>query len=315
VGFLVAGIVATWYGHWLLGSILYGIGYQQLGWLGHDDCHHGLTSNRKLNNFLGYLMGNFLTGFSVNWWKDRHNTHHAITNVLDSDPDVDNLPLFVWSEYDLTRVSLWPGIARAIVPYQHYYFVPWSATLKLIWRLQSIVFIQHPEIQNKSYLKSLFVERLTIFLHYIFLFCVLRLTPSFGAAVLFVIISESIGGAGIALIVFMNHYSCDQMPKSEGLEADFLTLQLHGTKNVNPGIFMDWFSGGLNYQIEHHLFPTMPRHNLSKSKPIVEVFCKKYDIPYRSYSYSECLLAVLNRLSHVASLYTKSLQNDKSHKD
>lgn len=47
---------------------------------------------------------------------------------------------------------------------------------------------------------------------------------------------------GIALVVFMNHYACDQLPKSEGKEADFLELQLHGTKNVDPGIFMDWFA-------------------------------------------------------------------------
>jgi len=306
VGLLAFAILLTFYGHWFIGAILFGIGYQQMGWLGHDACHHGLTSNRKLNNALGLFFGNFLSGFSVNWWKDRHNSHHAITNVLDSDPDVDNLPLFVWSEHDIPRSSTWPSFARSIVPYQHFYFVPWTATLKLIWCLQSIVFLRNPEIHNRPYTKSLPVERITIILHYIFLFFVLRLTPNFGAAALFFIISEFIGGAGIALIVFMNHYSCEQMPKSDGKEADFLTIQLYGTKNIDPGILMDWIAGGLNYQVEHHLFPTVPRHNLSKLKPIVETFCSENDLPYMSYSYAECLSAVINRLAHVAALYTKT---------
>jgi len=304
VGLIIAGLAAAWYGHWFIASLFFGIGYQQLGWLGHDACHHGLTSNRKLNNFLGYIFGNVLSGYSVNWWKDRHNTHHAITNVLDSDPDIDNLPLFVWSEHDIPRAATWTGLARSILPYQHYYFVPWTSTLKLIWCLQSVIFLQQPEVHNRSYLKSLPAEKATIVLHWVILAYVLSLMPSFGAGLLFFLISEFIGGAGIALIVFMNHYACEQLPKSEGKEADFLELQLHGTKNVNPGIFMDWFAGGLNYQVEHHLFPTIPRHNLSKVKPVVEAFCKEYELPYMSFSYGECLTSVLKRLETVAAVYS-----------
>lgn len=162
------------------------------------------------------------------------------------------------------------------------------------------------ESQNRSFRKALNAEKATLVVHYVFLIWVLSMTPSLGAAVTFYFVSEFIGGSAIALIVFMNHYACEQLQKLEGKEADFLTIQLQGTKNIDPSVFMDWFAGGLNYQIEHHLFPTMPRHNLSKSKPIVEDFCKENDLPYRSFSYSECLLSILNRLAYVASLYTKT---------
>jgi len=304
VMFLVLGVVATWYGFWFVGAILFGIGYQQLGWLGHDACHHGLTPNRKLNNALGYLFGNILCGFSVNWWKDRHNSHHAITNVLDSDPDVDNLPLFVWSVHDLIRVPTFP-FAKAILPYQQYYFVPWTMTLKLIWCIQSFFFLKDVESQNRSFRKALNAEKATLVVHYVFLIWVLSMTPSLGAAVTFYFVSEFIGGSAIALIVFMNHYACEQLQKLEGKEADFLTIQLQGTKNIDPSVFMDWFAGGLNYQIEHHLFPTLPRHNLSLIKPIVEKFCKENDLPYISQSYWDCLVCIENRLGVVAKMYTK----------
>jgi len=311
VGFLVIGTILTYYGNWLYGAILFGIGYQQLGWLGHDACHHGLTTNRKLNNALGYFFGNVLNGFSVNWWKDRHNTHHAITNVLDSDPDVDNLPLFVWSEYDLLRVSP-DSLAATIIPHQHWYFIPWTTTLKLIWSLQSIFFLKDPSYHNKSFARSLKAERYTLILHYILMFFVLRMTPSFTTAVMFFFISQAIGGSGIALIVFMNHYACDQFTKYGGKEADYLKLQLHGTQNIDPSIWMDWLAGGLNYQIEHHLFPTIPRHRLSKLKPIVENFCKEHQLPYFSYNYTTCLTSILQRLSKIANIYKQQTEKQNS---
>jgi len=281
-----------------------------MGWLGHDACHHGLTPWRKVNNFAAYIFGNVCNGFSVNWWKNRHNTHHAITNVLDSDPDVDNLPLFVWSKFDLHRITKpdTPKMAESIIPYQHLYFVPWTLTLKLIWDIQSLFFIRHAESHNKSFRNAMKFEIICVVLHYGILSALLWMTPSFFAGLIFYLISEFIGGSATALIVFMNHYACEQLKKVEGKDADFLTLQLATTKNVNPGPFIDWFAGGLNYQIEHHLFPTIPRHNLPKIKPLVEEFCKQYNLPYVSQSYSECLSAVEVRLAQVAEEYTKTTQ-------
>jgi len=310
LGIFFAGIILTLYGHWFIGAILVGIGSQQLGWLAHDTLHHGLTPWRKVNNFLGYIFGNAFGGFSAHWWKDRHNSHHAITNVLDSDPDLDNLPLFVWSKFDLRRVGTQecPGgkMAENIIPYQHLYFVPWTVTLKLIWNFQSINFVAHPELYNSAYRRVLIWERLSLFLHYLGIFFILCMTPSFFAGLFYFIVSEFIGGAAIALIVFMNHYACEHLKKEFRKEADFLTLQLTTTKNIDSGVFMDWFAGGLNYQIEHHLFPTMPRHNLSKVKPIVEQFCKEHNLPYVSQTWSDCLSAVEMRLAEVAQIYSKS---------
>jgi len=306
VGFVFAGAFAVYLGYPLLGAILVGIGYQQLGWLGHDLCHHNMLKNRKMNNFFAYIYGNVLDGFSVNWWKDRHNTHHAITNVLDADPDVDNLPLFVWSVNDIHRIaSTGSSLAEYIIPYQHFYFIPFTLFLKLIWCLQSLFFIKSPETQNKSYQKSLNYEKATLLLHWTWVAAVCWMTGSWSNAFMFLFVSEFIGGSAIALIVFMNHYACEQLKFDEGKEANFLTLQFDTTKNISPGIFMDWFAGGLNYQIEHHLFPTMPRHNLSKVKPLVEEFCRQHKLHYQTGSFWSCLVAVETKLADVAEMYTK----------
>jgi len=294
----------TYYGHWFIGSIFLGISYQQLGWLGHDYSHQQVfQENRKLNNFMAYFVGTVLSGYSVNWWKERHNSHHAITNVLEGDPDVDNLPLFVWSKDDIVRMSTIP-FSEKIIPYQHYYFIPFTFFLKLIWNLQSIFFVT--QAHNKRLNEVAGYEKFTVILHYLWVFAVLIFwLPSVSAAVAFFFITELIGGACIANIVFMNHYACQQMTWNQGQQADFLQLQLNTTRNVDPSFFMDWFAGGLNYQVEHHLFPTMPRHNLSKVKPLVEQFCKENNLPYQSLPFSSCMGEVLGKLETVAQAVTK----------
>jgi hypothetical protein len=94
------------------------------------------------------------------------------------------------------------GMAQSIIQYQHYYFVPWTATLKLIWCIQTLIFLRQPEAHNRSYLKSLPAEKATIALHWVLVACVLSMMPSLGAALLFFLISEFIGGAEVLHSLF-----------------------------------------------------------------------------------------------------------------
>jgi len=294
-------------GYWMIGAGLVGLGFQQLGWLGHDLCHHNFTPYRRLNNFLAYIAGNLLGGFSVNWWKNRHNTHHAITNVMESDPDIDNLPLFVWEESDLVRVpESW--LASSIVSYQEFYFVPWTSILKLIWEIQSYFFVVTTTIQNKSFLASLKYERATLALHWLWFVGVAWFTPTWTSFFFFMIIAEAVGGCGIALIVFMNHYALDHHEQKDRLNRNFLDLQLGGTRNIRPHPFMNWLSGGLNLQVEHHLFPTMPRNNLLAVRPLVQQFCKEQDIEYLELSYWDCLMEVEKKLHRVSTAYLERMK-------
>jgi len=303
LGLSILGMVLAAYGYWFIGAILLGLGYQQQGWLSHDYCHQQVFKNRRINNFFAYCCGSVGSGYSVNWWKERHNTHHAITNVLDADPDIDNLPLFVWDKEDFSRVSTVPG-ASSLVPYQHYYFIPWTVTLKLIWNIQSIFFAKSSH--TPAWNKVATYEKTCLVLHYLILtiFCTRYL--SLGATLAFYVVSEFVGGAGIANIVFMNHYGCDH---PTALKTNFVTLQLQTTTNIDPSLWMNWFSGGLNLQIEHHLFPTMPRHNLLKVRPLVQKFCKDNGLEYRSKPFISCMQAILGTLQVMSSEYVRVRSN------
>lgn len=71
----------------LAASCLLAACWQQSGWLAHDFLHHQVFKDRRLNNVFGYFMGNVLQGFSVDWWKNKHNKHHAVPNECTDNAD------------------------------------------------------------------------------------------------------------------------------------------------------------------------------------------------------------------------------------
>jgi fatty acid desaturase len=293
--FLIASIILLFVdsSYWLLSAISMGMFFQQAGWLSHEYCHHQIFSNRKFNDSMGYFMGNLLQGFSVTWWKERHNCHHASTNILEADPDIDNLPLFIWTKQDFERFQGWDllgpnttKILKHTLPYQAYYFLPFCNLLRLIWCLQSARFVADmKDHENKVYQSRSTLEKSLLIGHWSWYMAVLLfLVPwTFTAKISFFFITQFIGGFGIAIIVFFNHYACEHFGINAQTDENlnFVELQLRTTRNGNPSVLLDWFAGGLNYQIEHHLFPTLPRHNLTKVSYMIKEFCKEQNIPYQ----------------------------------
>lgn len=107
----------------LASSVFCALMMQQAGWLSHDFLHHQVFEDRRLGNFVGLWLGNFLQGYSVSWWKDKHNSHHAVPNLItsspgakDGDPDIDTLPLLAWSRSMLKQVRLSRGFI-GILPF------------------------------------------------------------------------------------------------------------------------------------------------------------------------------------------------------
>jgi fatty acid desaturase len=105
-------------------------------------------------------------GFSLEWWRQRHNTHHAITNVLESDPDVDNLPVFCWSVDDVHRIRN-SAVAKFLIPYQHYYFLPFTVSLRVIWCLSSMIFVRLlPATPSRALRSKFWVEFILMSMFY-----------------------------------------------------------------------------------------------------------------------------------------------------
>jgi len=101
----------------------------------------------------------------------------------------------------------------------------------------------------------------------------------------------------------MNHYACEHPAE---YNTNFVALQILTTTNIEPNWWMNWFSGGLNLQVEHHLFPTMPRHNLLKVRPLVQQFCKNNGLDYKSKPFVECMQCILSTLANMSSQFVQT---------
>jgi len=112
-------------------------------------------------------------------------------------------------------------------------------------------------------------------------------------------------------VTSMNHLP---LPKKVDSRDDWITLQLQGTQNVTTGLFADWFTGFLNYQIEHHLFPNMPRHSYPDITDRVRALCAKHDIPYHQTTIWNSFVEIVNKLDTVSYKYAETKQEYKKSK-
>ncbi|KAL2621894.1 hypothetical protein R1flu_002099 [Riccia fluitans] len=244
----------------LLSSCLIGLYWQQCGWLAHDFVHNQVTENRSFNSYVGGLFwGNLAQGFSLGWWKTKHNVHHAVTNECDEkynpiDPDIDTLPLLAWSEDILASVD--DPFIRSIISKQHLLFFPLLFLARISWMYSSWAHVSTFEMPKSLRL----AERTCLLIHYATTLGIAFYFLPVPQALCWLLLAELFSGIGLSTIFVVSHNGMEMYNNPR----DFVTAQLSSTRNIKNQFFYDWFSGGLNWQIEHHLFPTLPRHNLHK---------------------------------------------------
>ncbi len=247
----------------LLAVVLIGVAMQQAGWLGHDMTH---ARNSTYNDTMLQFVSGWINGFDRNWWSHKHNTHHVLTNHVTLDPDIHNQPfLFLWAPSKFIDTHL--------RKYQHYYFLPLYSLLYVSWRSQSFQFA----LANKDYKTLLF----TIMPSYIWLLS-LPLAVSIGSLLL--------GGVLVALVVTLSHESEEMLFERE---PSYVINQFECTRDiVCPDFLTEYLFGGMQYQLEHHLFPTMPRYKYSRVSPF---FSRKH---FFSNTHFPLLLCCLLSLVH-----------------
>ncbi|KAH7729624.1 FAT-4 protein [Aphelenchoides avenae] len=277
---ICTAILLQYYEFYIVSALCMGLAWQQLGWMIHEYCHHQHFKSRFLNDVMSYIVGNLMQGFSSGGWKEQHNVHHAATNVIGRDGDLDLMPFWatVASDLKLLDGASW---FLQLIPYQHLYWTLMLPFLRLSWLLQSIIFVS--KMDNHFYdihRRRARAEQVTLAIHWILVFVQLAYLPDMQTRLYYFLVSQLFGGFLLAHVVTYNHYSMDKFPHNTKILDNYPCLQLYTTRNMRPGPFVDWLWGGLNYQIEHHLFPTMPRNKLTEAMPLVKQFCKENNLPY-----------------------------------
>ena len=288
----------------VMGGVLLALSWQQCAWLAHDFLHHQVFTNRVYNNLAGLVIGNVWLGFSTSWWKMKHNHHHASTNVVHTqaggDPDILTMPLLLWSEKIIEGDSEdIKDLPRFMVRHQKFFYLPLVAVVRISWLLQSLLFLFEPVHKYVGGLAMKITETITLVIHNIAMIYITSLLETTASRAVFLLVCQSFGSLFLAVVVLVGHNAMELFTSEEMKDTDFIRLQVRSTRNITPTVFNMWFSGGLVYQVEHHVWPTLPRHSLPMASKILKQFCAKYNIPYAVEGLIKANLAVYKALSEV----------------
>jgi fatty acid desaturase len=252
--------------------------FAQTALVAHDLAHRQVFRTNKPSARAGLIAGNLAIGMSYGYWMDKHTKHHANPNHDDLDPDV-GPGVLVWSR----EAAAGKGF---LTRYQAYFFFPLLTLLGISLKRDSIRWISQ---------KQKPMEAALLGLHLIGYLAALVTVLSPLQAIAFLVVHQAIFGVYLGLTFAPNHKG---MPHPTGDE-DFLRKQVLTSRNVRGSRFVDAALGGLNYQIEHHLFPAMPTPNLRKAQPIVQRYCAEIGVSYEMTSLTDSYRQALSHLHDV----------------
>ncbi|TDD60639.1 acyl-CoA desaturase [Kribbella antibiotica] len=255
---------------------------------GHDAGHQQIGRSRRTHDAIGRLHANLLLGMSYGWWNDKHNRHHANPNHTDKDPDV-AAGVLVWT---LGQAEGRTGLHGWLTRHQAAIFFPLLTLEGFNLKISSISYLL-----SRRPLRKAALELGLIAAHLVLYFGGLLTIMSLPKAVTFAALHQALFGLHLGSVFAPNHKGME-MPGAE-TRWGHLEKQVRTSRNVNGHPVTDWFMGGLNYQIEHHLFPNMPRANLRHAQGTVRAYCHHAGIPYLSTGVIESYLQSLRHLHDV----------------
>ncbi len=241
----------------------------QFGFLGHDAAHRQIFESHRWNEWLGRVLSGLVVGLSFRWWTSKHNRHHGAPNQEGRDPDIGAGAVAFTPAVVAGRGPLGARLARV----QGWFFFPLLMFEGLNLHIASFVRVLGRESLQHRWLE---VVLMTV-RHSGYVGGMLILLPP-GKAAAFVGVQLAAFGVLLGGSFAPNHKGMPIVPATAKI--DFLRRQVLMSRNVRGGVLTDFAMGGLNYQIEHHLFPSMPRPNLKRAQPLVRAYCDRHAVTY-----------------------------------
>lgn len=283
---LIEGYLGMYYNPNIYSAILLSLSLYYSGWVGHDYSHHNVNKNSTkagafFNDHIATLLGG-IRGTTILWWKKRHNTHHVSTNEVSNDPDIKLMPILHFFE------KFVPNKAQK---YQHIYYVPMFFLLHVYWFVESIM-ICRKNFFNRNYYERKLARQDTT---YLIIHCMFSGVLISKAGIFYVLTVYYISGFLTAIVVFATHYGEDRLDPNEAKKMSLVEQTLLTSRNITgfrntewDNYIWNWLTGGLNQQIEHHLFPKTPSYNLGMITPYVKELAKKHGLEFRNDNIIEC---------------------------
>jgi fatty acid desaturase len=286
-GFLLLG--DSWFQ--LLIAAALGVIFTQVAFLAHEAAHRQILTSGPANDRLARILAGSI-GMSYSWWDSKHSRHHANPNRVGKDPDIE-VDTVSFLEEDAAKAR---GPLRFITRHQGWLFFPLLTLEGLNLHRLSLM-----HLLSRGPVKGRWTELAIIAARFALLLVPLFLLLPVGMAFAFLGVQMAVFGVYMGASFAPNHKGMPVIAPDARL--DFFSKQVRTSRNIAGGWWATWLMGGLNYQVEHHLFPNMPRPHLAQAREIVRDFCATNDVPYtetsllRSYG---IVIAYLNRVGLAA---------------
>lgn len=297
----IAAAVAAFVGVWVAVAVLGDSWWQlalaavlaivtaQFGFLGHDTAHRQAFGSHAVNAWAARVLSCGFAGLSYGWWMGKHNKHHNAPNQVSKDPDIAGDGPLAFTPQDAQART---GFAAWFVKRQGWAFFPLLALEGVALFVASVqTLVRNTQLPHRRLELGIIVVRMVAMAGVLFLL----LPPGIAAA--FFGVQLAVLGVLLGASFAPNHKGMPLVPRNA--KVDFLRRQVLMSRNVRGGPCTDFFMGGLNYQIEHHLFPSMPRPNLRKVRPMVRAFCAEHRISYTETSLLGSYAIVVRYLNRV----------------
>lgn len=293
---LVAALAGIWVAFSVIGNswtqmavaAVLAVVLTQIMFLSHDAAHRQIFRSHRANELGALLLGTLVGGVSLAWWNNKHNRHHAAPNQIGKDPDI--TPSVVHFYPAATPPRSRPG--ALLRDRQGWWFFPILLVEALNLHLRSVrALVTRPVVKRRWIELTMLTVRLGGYP--VVLFAVL----SPGIAAMFLVVQLAVTGLYLGSAFAASHIGMPVLPAESRI--DFLRRQVLTSRNIAGGRAASFAMGGLNYQIEHHLFPNLPRPSLRRVQPIVRQFCHDSAITYHEVTIFRAWALVAGHLNKV----------------
>lgn len=279
-----------------VGAAVLAAAWQQCGFFMHDFMHSQIFHDRKRDQALGSVAGTFLLGIGAMWWRDEHFEHHTFVNtyipgVANTDPQMTEA---IWAQdpalFQFFGKELPAWIQRATTSVQHLIFLP---VVFVVGRFGICIDAMSSERRP--------LEWLAYAGHWAYMALLLSRLPTWWEVLRFYATISLIEGV-LHLQLLLSHYDRPFADKETVSELSFFRRQAAATKDIENPPWLDWFHGGLNLHLAHHLLPRLPRHRLRMATSVVKQMCGKHGVEYDSAPWSHAVMGTLRHLHSVGHL-------------
>jgi len=265
-----------------------GIAMGRAGWLMHEFGHYSATGNIYVDRLCQEFFYNCLCGMSASWWRRNHNRHHAYTQHVKYDSDLQTLPLVVFTPLTLVGQKL-SSLGKLWVSFQTYLFAPIICPLVAIgWQF----FLAPKTMLRIGTYSEMFWYGLRFAVCGYFAHTKFGWLAGFGYYLFY--------GTVSSFYIFIHFaVSHTHLEAHNDIAKNWIEYSAHHTLNLCHNPLCNWWMSYLNFQIEHHLFPSMPQYRFPQLKPRIQAFFKKHNLPYQYDTYSNAFIRTFSNLSEI----------------